>query len=431
MLLGSDGQPLNQSLSRLTGVPVGPLDPMAGKPIEIEPGRNAPREPEKTLTVSADSRDPSFASLLSAGEAYRPTVMESAKMSPEVCCPKCGQICTGFKHTVPEFKIPDLPEELVRHLFISNTCGCAVTQEWAGAINAELLHRQGGGEPRQVVEMTDGQRKSLYARLEKRLFELMEKYEQCEVKDSPAAQRINTVMTTLTGLMTTVSEPMRDLSIYKQSQEFIKQQQHLNATVKLDKKEFDYNPATKLPDLQKAAAKAGKADDVFKKYANYVGKQPVNASNAADKGVPSASRLIAALNILRGDDWLGVVAGAFPLLLTNSERLARREAIVHSVYEYAKDRDETKLTQEVHDFLYFVAYGRAVPLVKGGLTGVESINTDKAKAVPAQPVVRAVPGFTPDGTAAVPAPPVNPAEFHKQFERKKRRVRKVDHPPET
>lgn len=156
--------------------------------------------PAKEAHVHIDSTKHSPASLLQSGGLYSTSGQSPqalALLKPQILCPSCGQVCFGIAGAQPQYEVPQtnagyLPlgdnfAEPPRMLYNLEPCGCRASQEWAAALTAELNHRLEGGSPRQVVDMTETERQEKVLQLEKRISKLYSAQEKAisqEHKDS-------------------------------------------------------------------------------------------------------------------------------------------------------------------------------------------------------------------------------------------------------
>ena len=399
MLLGADGRPLNTSLSHFSP-----------KPVLLEGGTKAPASPEndRTLDRNADTRAPRPFANQVGGEAYMPSALEAASMEPAIRCPKCQKVCVGFTDAIAEFKLPSLPEEMNRHVYRSEACGCWITQEWAGSINNEICHRQSGGTPRAVVEMPDSQRNTLYKRLEQMLHKLMDALSAASTPELKTA--VQAKIDSAIQLMERVSQPMRQAKAFADAVAEVTKQQEA-AVAKFT--EASMYGQQKLPDLQKAA-------EIAKMKA--MGQSGPKAKKPADlslAGEPSVERLQQALDSLNGPDWLGTIAGAFTSLTEKDARYAMKTLIRDSIVARLTHGTTSALHPAVHSYLYFLAFGRVRPLK---FCGVEHDSINQPFAVPAAPITN--PATKPVSTSPLP-PPTPPPDLHQQLKRKKRRIKRL------
>lgn len=396
------------------GEPIAPLTHLGAKPIQLEAGTRASDRPELTHTVNADDRGPSPAAIQQGGTAYQPTLKEVASMSPAICCPRCSSVVTGLTDAFPEFTpTQDMPVELNRHLYKVEGCGCAVTQEWAGAIQAEVTHRQAGGVPRVVVDMTDVQRQTLFRKLEKALHKLMDAYPDQLLRHSTVAkniERLLAVMQYVSKPQTIVvqQKPKIDEKIVADQAKKILEATMKNVTTPTGQQgsiggadDFGYGTKYPAPKLGGTAASMGQV-----------------MSGPQLEGVPSPALLGQATAILQQPtDWVGSIAGAFPNCLAVSDRDRLRNKILESIDRHIASG--TLLCQEVHTFLYFITFGTKKPLT----APLYSPQPVQQTAVPSTaPITRSTDVLTPPPSSV----PVEPGEFHDRFKRKKRNVRKLD-----
>lgn len=382
-----------------------PLSAFFGnKPIELAPGTVAPAEPEKAMTVSADTRAPRPAAIVQGGEAYTPTMAEAARMEPAIKCPKCGSLVCGLDDAVAEFTLPDLPAELNRHKYRVENCGCWVTQEWAGALNAEITNRQGGGDPKTVVEMTKAQRRTLYKRLEKKLGEWMD---LARVSPTPELQAKYRAWTeAVIAVMQYVAEPPQAAGHQAISghQTFIG---HQAAPVGHQGEiNPDWAPHGVQPNLAAAAKKLeakGYQAPLYKRH----GPTKIQSQPKPLLGEPRPEYVRGVYDRLKGLDWVPAIAGAFPNLIRHGDRLSMRELLIQNLEHHVAAGVE--LHQGVHKLINYL-FGVTIDQPILGPTAMPTVTV-------AEPVRGPLP------TSPLPATPAVQKESNR-FRKRKRKISK-------
>ena len=138
---------------------------------------NAPLGPSKSVNVDhKEAMD--YLKQAGCGGLYAGGSV--CELEPKIVCPNCQKTFERLSDCGTEYPYPSSvskPDmatgEPSRFAYSLEPCGCRVSQEWAGALQAEMNRRLEGKPPQAVVDFTPAQREKRRVHLQKHITELM------------------------------------------------------------------------------------------------------------------------------------------------------------------------------------------------------------------------------------------------------------------